>query len=98
MNENIQNDKFVPLTASHGNVDGEIAHLRDTYLNSEREYYVYLLGFDCILERMRELIEYTPDALYKEAIDRINALENGEVETFYNQSENVSEKGPMNNL
>ena len=94
----MDNEKFSPLTSSHGNVNGEIAHLRDTYLDAETDYYIELLKVPEIFNQFVVMIDYPPEALYEDAIKRINAIENGEVEKFLGQSENVSEEQHMNNI
>lgn len=74
-------EKFVPFNNNHGNVDGEIAYLRDTFLNSEMEYLKHLLSSESIRKNMEELLNYNnPELLYKKAIERIEKIENGEVD------------------
>ena len=76
MNEN----EFKPLTSSHGNISGEIENLRNTFLNAEYEYLIFLLRN----ERNRKLLMYinqniSSEGLYKLAKERIDQIEHGEV-------------------
>lgn len=75
------NEKYGNLTSPNGNIDPEIAHLRDTFLNSEFEYLKHLLSSESIRKLVLDLNNtYYPEKLYQMAMERINAIENGEVE------------------
>ena len=56
--------KFRPLTANHGNVSGDIAYLRDTFLNAETDYFRALLESEENLDTFLSLIDYPPDKMY----------------------------------
>ena len=69
--------KFRPLTANHGNVSGDIAYLRDTFLNAETDYFRALLESEENLDTFLSLLDYPPDKLYDEAVYRISQIELG---------------------
>jgi len=83
MNENmfIENGEFIPQTAHHGNISGEVAHLRNVYLTAEKDYFTELLQNEDMLEYLRKVINCSSDYLFEEAVKEINKLENGELET-----------------
>ena len=91
-------EKFVPLTSNHGNIDGNIAHLRDEFLNAETDYYIELLRVPEIFNQFVVMIDYPPESLFESAMERMNAIENGEVEKFLGQDEKVSEEQHLKNL
>ena len=91
-------EKFVPLTSNHGNIDINIAHLRDEFLNAEIDYYIELLIVPEIFNQFVVMIDYPPELLFEEAMKRMNAIENGEVEKFLGQDEKVSEEQHLKNL
>jgi len=73
-------EEFYPYTSSSGNVNGEIAYLRDVFLNAELDYFKELLKNEKIREQFILLmIDYSPEKLYAEAVKRINSIELGEV-------------------
>ena len=37
-----QDGSFIPRTGSSGNTDPELAHIRNTYMEAEREYFLFL--------------------------------------------------------
>lgn len=65
------------ITPYKGNVDGNIAHLRDTYLSSEREYVAELLKSDSVRELIHEINAETPEELFAIAQDLVNKIEMG---------------------
>jgi hypothetical protein len=71
---------YEPLTSAHGNVDGEIAHLRDTFLKAEYDYLKALIQVPKNRDFVVNALGYPPDLLYDEAQKRIDSIENGEVE------------------
>ena len=89
MNENgIKNDSFYnkdgtfrPLTSRDGNIDGELSHLRNTYMESEREYFEFLLSKQDIRDLFQEYVmNYNSEELFKRAISIQNKIETGMVE------------------
>lgn len=64
---------------NYDNVNGEAAHLRDVYLEAEKEYVKYLMQFKEIKELVIELNkEYKPSYLFQLAQDLIDKVEAGE--------------------
>ena len=73
---------FVPIGRSSGNVDGNTAHLRDTFLESEREYARALLSDPEIINFFRtKITDYSPSHLIEQAVEIQNQLESGQLET-----------------
>ena len=72
-----EDNKFKPRTANHGNVDGDIALLRDTFLSAEMDYFKELLKSEENLDTFLSLLDYPPDKLYDEAVYRISQIELG---------------------
>ena len=73
--------EFIPQTASHGNVNGDLAYLRNTYMEAEREYFETLLAIPEIREKFMEYLDCSSDYLFAEATRIQDKLENGELET-----------------
>lgn len=73
---------FKPLTASHGNVDGELAHLRNTYMEAEREYFEHLLAIESIRNEFIGYIDYDSYILLETAVQIQDRLESGRLETL----------------
>ena len=72
---------FIPITASHGNMDGSLAHLRNTYMESEKLYFEQLLTDPAISREFRRLINERSDDLFECAMEIQKRLEYGELET-----------------
>lgn len=73
---------FRPLTSRDGNIDGGLSHLRNTYMESEREYFKFLLSKEEIRNAFKEFImKYNSEELFKEAISIQNKIETGLLET-----------------
>lgn len=72
---------FRPLTASHGNTDGELAFLRDTYMEAEKEYFEHLLAIDSIRENFIKYTSFDSEMLFQQAIQIQTRLETGTLET-----------------
>lgn len=73
---------FKPLTANYGNVNGELANLRNTYMESEREYFEKLLEDEGILNYFVGISEnFNGEILIKEAMKIQEKLETGNLET-----------------
>ncbi len=77
-NEFYEDGKFKPLSSSHGNISAEVAHLRNTYLEAEEDYFKML--YTCNKKLFDDLLTYPSDLLYEEAKKHIDAIEYGEVE------------------
>ena len=73
--------EFTPKTASHGNVSGDLAYLRNTYMEAEREYFETLLAVPEIREKFIEYLDYSSDYLFAEATRIQDKLESGTLET-----------------
>ena len=64
---------------SYDNTNSEVAHLRDVYLEAERDYVKYLMQFDEIRKWIYSLNkEYKPNYLFQIAQDLIDRVESGE--------------------
>jgi len=73
---------FKPLTASHGNIDGSLAHYRDTYMQAERDYFGQLLARDEVRDRLVQYVDYDSDMLFSAATKIQEQLETGQLETM----------------
>ena len=78
-----EDGSFRPLTASSGNVDGELAELRNIYMEAEREYFERLLANKDIWNTFVSYLDYSSDELFEAAMNIQNKLENGELETSH---------------
>ncbi len=76
-----EDGSFRPLTSSFGNSDGELAYLRNTFMESEREYFIYLLSDETIREFFGEQLKEDSSYLLKVAQSIQQSIEYGEVET-----------------
>ena len=64
---------------NYDNINGNVAHLRDTFLEAEREYVVELLKNDEVIEVIRRLNgNYSRDVLVATAKDLMDRVEAGE--------------------
>ena len=72
---------FIPQTDNHGNIDGELAYLRNTYMESEKKYFEHLLTIDSIRKRFFECFDKDSNALLIQAKKIQEQLEIGNVET-----------------
>ncbi len=76
-----QDGTFKPVTGNHGNVSEKLAHLRNTYMESEREYFEYLLAIDSIRIEFESLLNEHANNLFECAMQIQEKLETGELET-----------------
>lgn len=76
LNDSMQ-ETISEITPYKGNVDGNIAHLRDTYLSAEREYVAELLKIDGVRELIEQVNSETPDTLFTIAQDLVDKVEMG---------------------
>ncbi len=74
-------NEFMPLTGGKGNTNGELAHLRNTYMEAERDYFEYLLTDEILRDSFLELIERDSEDLFKRATELQEQLETGELES-----------------
>lgn len=82
MNNFYNNDgSFNPLTSSHGNISKNIADLRNTYLEAEKEYFEALLQDKEIFNWFNEMLQYDSETLANFAINEIKKIECGELLT-----------------
>lgn len=65
------------ITQYKDNVDGNIAHLRDTYLTAEREYISELLKSEGMRDLISEINAETPDKLFAMAQSIVDKVEMG---------------------
>lgn len=65
------------ITPYKDNVDGNIAHLRDTYLTAEREYVSELLKSEGMRDLISEINAETPDKLFAMAQSIVDKVEMG---------------------
>ena len=65
------------ITPYKGNVDGNIAHLRDTYLSAERDYVSELLKSEGMRDLISEINAETPDRLFAMAQSIVDKVEMG---------------------
>ena len=73
---------FKSLTSSHGNIDGELSHFRNTFLEVEREYFKALLSDKDIRNMFQELASsYNNEQLFETAMEIYNNIEMGTIET-----------------
>ena len=72
---------FIPQTDNHGNIDRELAYLRNTYMESEKKYFEHLLTIDSIRKRFFECFDKDSNTLLIQAKNIQEQLEIGNVET-----------------
>lgn len=65
------------ITPHKSNVDGNIAHLRDTYLSAERDYVSELLKNEGMRDLISEINDITPDKLFAAAQNIVDKVEMG---------------------
>ena len=75
----MNNENFTPLAANHGNIDANISHFRDTFLRAEIEYFKALMVKEKNREVFTKLLDYPPEMLFKEAMNKIKLVEYGMV-------------------
>lgn len=76
LNDSMQ-EVISDITPYKGNVDGNIAHLRDTYLSAEREYVAELIKNDSVKELIEQINSENPDTLFTIAQDLVDKVEMG---------------------
>lgn len=73
---------FKPFVGHHGNVDGGIAYHRDTYMESEKDYFLQLLADEKVRKYIKNLLySGSPDDIFYEAIQIQERLESGKLES-----------------
>ena len=76
-----EGEEFKPLTGNQGNTSGELAHLRNTYMEAEREYFEHILADDEIRRFFLNLVNLNASELLDEATKIQEKLETGQLET-----------------
>lgn len=76
-----ENNEFIPLTARNGNTNGNLSHLRNTYLEAEKSYFEKLLEDEEIRNSFYSFINYDSEKLFKYAMEIQYNLETGAIET-----------------
>lgn len=76
LNDSMQ-EVISEITPYKGNVDGNIAYLRDVYLSAEREYVTELLKSDGMRELIEQVNSESPDKLFAIAQDIVDKVEMG---------------------
>jgi len=76
LNNNMK-ETISDITPYKGNVDGNIAHLRDTYLSAERDYVSELLKSEGMRDLISEINAETPDRLFAMAQSIVDKVEMG---------------------
>ena len=76
LNDNMK-ETISDITPYKGNVDGNIAHLRDTYLSAERDYVSELLKSEGMRDLISEINAETPDRLFAMAQSIVDKVEIG---------------------
>ena len=72
---------FVPLVGRHGNISGDLARLRNTYMEAEKSYFEELLSDSKIREEFLKLTELESEDLFNLALEIQYKLETGTLET-----------------
>ena len=72
---------FKPLNSSDGNIDGEIAKLREIYMDAERDYFEYLLSSKKVFEKFELLLDESTGFLCNYALYLQSLIESGCLET-----------------
>ncbi len=76
--------EFSPIISKHGNVDADLADLRNTYMKAEREYFITLLKKKEIRDQFAMWAysgNYTADEIFEKAMLLQDDLENGKLYT-----------------
>lgn len=77
-----ENGSFIPFVGHHGNINGEIADYRNTYMEAERDYFSALLKDESIRNYIFDLLtNYDPEGIFEEALRIQEKLETGSLET-----------------
>ena len=79
---------FRPFLGHHGNISGEIADYRNTYMEAEKDFFSALLSDEQIRNYIRDLLENgSTDDLFYQATVIQEALENGRLESPEEQNQ-----------
>lgn len=77
-----EDGSFRPFLGHHGNISGEIADYRNTYMEAEREYFSQLLAYEEVRNYIAELLyNNSPDEIFEEAMSIQEKLESGNLES-----------------
>lgn len=72
-------DNISDITPYKGNVSGDIAHLRDTFLEAEREYVSELLKSEDMRELIATINQNPPEVLFEMAQSLVEKVEMGQI-------------------
>ena len=73
---------FRPFLGHHGNVSGDIAEYRNTYMEAEKSYFIQLLSDEKIRDFIKKLLnEISAEDIFTKAIEIQEKLELGSLET-----------------
>ena len=76
-----QDGTFKPLGDNWGNTNPDVAHLRDTYMEAEKQYFVALLSQEKNRSHFEKILSFSDEELFYEAEKLRERLENGDLET-----------------
>lgn len=79
-----EDGEFKPVVASHGNISGEFAYVRNAYMEAERDYFTALLSNKSIRDQFTSYAysdNYNPDFLFEAAMKLQENLENDNLHT-----------------
>ncbi|MBR3199698.1 MAG: hypothetical protein IKG27_06885 [Bacilli bacterium] len=72
---------FTPLTDNKGITSGQLAHLRNTYMEAEKEYFEVILSDDALRNGFLDLLKEDSEELLKKALEIQYKLETGQLES-----------------
>ena len=75
-----EDGNFIPLTSNDGNINGKLAHLRNTYMEAEKYYFECLLSVDSIRKKFTYYLKCDSEQLLKYAAKLQYRLEYGLIE------------------
>ena len=76
-----EDGNFIPLTASEGNTYDAVSHLRNTYMEAEREYFELLLSDRTLRKYFGSYLEFSAEELFEAAMKLQTQIETGTLET-----------------
>lgn len=72
-----ENGSFMPLTTNEGNDNEKKAHMRNTYMESEKDFFEEIFGNEKYYNKIINLLNEPVDKLFRRAAILQNELENG---------------------
>jgi len=73
---------FIPRTSEYGNVDEDLAHLRNIFMKNEKDYFEELLGSNKTFGEFEVLTKMDASYLFDLATKLQDKIEMGELETL----------------